>query len=171
MKPTSFSYNKLFSYSVTAGILLFLILLIIRNYQLNDHSQSEVLKYFGVFLLLILGAVIFKFLIPSINKKPALEMNELSLIDKVRNREAYWKNIKEIRLIKFRNGGTGIAIDLIDKDSFKSTLNVSQVLLGWISDITYGTPFIIPLQYISGSNKDIFETIQIFRNEICLKIN
>jgi hypothetical protein len=154
---------------VTFGISGILILFIIRSYQLEDPGQIRVLKYIGLLFLLLLGIVISKFLIPSINQHSALELNELSLIDKVRNREAYWKNIKDIRLVSFRNGGAGICIDLIDKDSFKSSLNLGQKCLGWMSDLSYGTPFIVPLQYISGSNKEIFETIQQYRNQISNK--
>ena len=166
MKIKSFTYNKQFSYIVTFGISGILIFFIIRSYQLEDPAQVRILKYIGLLFLLLLGIVISKFLIPSINQHSALELNELSLVDKVRNREVYWKNIKDIRLVSFRNGGAGICIDLADKVSFTSNLNLGQKCLGWVSNITYGSPFIIPLQYISGSNKDIFETIQQYRSQL-----
>jgi hypothetical protein len=166
MEVKSFAYNKLFSYTVTFGLSAILILFIIRSYQLEDPAQVSILKFIGLIFLLLLGIVISKFLIPSINQHSALELNELSLVDRVRNREVYWKNIKDIRLVSFRNGGAGICIDLTDKDSFTSNLNLGQKFLGWVSNITYGSPFIIPLQYIAGSNKDIFETIQQYRNQM-----
>lgn len=133
---------------------------------MEDPAQVRILKYIGFLFLLLLGIVISKFLIPSINQHPALVLNELSLVDKVRNREVYWKNIKGIKLINFRTGGVAICIDLIDKNSFTTDLNIGQKLLGWLSNFTFGSPFIIPLQYISGSNKEIFETIQLYRNQL-----
>jgi hypothetical protein len=169
MKIKSFTYNKLFSYSVTFVISGILILFIIRSYQLEDPIQVRILKYIGLLFLLLLGIVISKFLIPSINQLSALELNDLGIVDKVRNREAFWKDIKEIRLIRFRNGGAGICIDLTDKNSFTSNLNLGQKFIGWMSNLTYGTPFVIPLQYVSGSNKDIFETIQQYRDHLSNK--
>ena len=170
MKIKSFTYNKLFSYSVTFGISGILILFIIRSYQLEDQAQIRILKYIGLLFLLLLGIAISKFLIPSINQVSALELNNLSLVDRVRNREAFWKDIKEIRLIRFRNGGAGICIDLADKKSFTSNLNLGQRFIGWMSNLAYGTPFVIPLQYISGFNKDIFETIQQYRDHMSNKL-
>jgi hypothetical protein len=169
MNIKSFTYNKLFSYSVTFVLLGILILFIIRSYQIEDPAQVRILKYIGFLFLLLLGIVILKFLIPAINQQSALELNDLSLVDKVRNREVYWGNIKEIRLVSFRNGGAGICIELADKDSFTSNLNLGQKFLGWMSNLTYGSPFVIPLQYITGSNKDIFETIVHFHHEISIK--
>jgi hypothetical protein len=166
MAIKSFTYNRLFSCSVTFGLSILLILLIIRSTQLKDPSQVHVLIYFGVFILAFLAIVIVKFLIPSINQNPALELNELSLIDKVRNREVFWENIKEIRLVNFRRGGAGICIDLIDKALFLSELKASQKLLSWISNLSYGTPFVLPLQFISGSNQEIFEAIVSYRSQL-----
>ncbi len=170
MKIKSFAYNKLFSYCVTSGILVLLIIFIIRSYQLEDPSQVRVLKYFGYSILILLGIAISKFLIPSIKQKSALELNDVSLVDKVRNREVFWENIKGIRLIRFRNGGAGICIDLIDKAAFMSNLKLSQKFLGFISNLTYGTPFVIPLQFISGPNKDIFDTILLFLKQSGIKL-
>ncbi len=166
MAIKSFTYNRLFSYSVTFVLLLMLILLIIRSSQLKDPPQVHVLIYFGVLILAFLGIVIVKFLIPSVCQYPALELNDLSLKDRVRNREVFWENIKEIRLRRFRNGSAGICIDLIDKGLFLSDLNAGQKLLSWISNLSYGTPFVLPLQYISGSNKDIFDSILSYRGQL-----
>ena len=166
MEIKSFTYSRLFSYSVTFGLSILLILLIIRSSELKDQSQLRVLIYFGVFILVFLGMVIVKFLIPSINQNPALELNELSLIDKVRNREVDWENIKDIRLTSFGGRGAGICIDLIDKGLFLSYLNTLQKLLSWISNLSYGTPFVLPFQYISGSNQEIFEAIVSYRSQL-----
>lgn len=165
MEVKSFTYNKSFSYSVTIGLSLLIMLFILRSYQLEDPSEIRILKYIGLLFFIILGLVILRFLIPSINQYPALELNDLSLVDKVRNREVNWENVKGIRLINFPNGGAGVCIDLLNKDLFRSNLNTGQKFLGWISNLTYGTPFVIPLQYISGLNQEIFETLQFFLNK------
>jgi len=54
----------------------------------------------------------------------------------------------------------GIAIDLINKDLFLRNQNIFQKLLSKQNDLAFNTPLVIPLQYISGDNIQIFEAIQ-----------
>jgi hypothetical protein len=163
MKIKTFTYNKAFSYSAVTGLLLIITLFLIRSFQLQDPAQTRILIYAGSLILIILGFTVFKYLIPSIKRNSALELNEFSLIDHVRNREVYWNNIRGIRLINFfLNGGSGLAIDLIDKKIFISTLSTGQSFLCRMNNFSFGTPLVIPLQYISGNNNDIYEAVKYF---------
>ena len=96
--------------------------------------------------------------------KPALALTDDFLIDFVRNQTVHRTNIRGIRNVSFRNGLSGIAVDLVDKNIFMSRLNGWQKLNGRLNDFIYGTPFIIPFQYISGSNNDIFSVLSSYLN-------
>jgi hypothetical protein len=160
MKRTmQFTYNKWFAFLTMGSFAILILFCIIRANQLNDPEQSKILKYFLYFFIIILFLVVYKYFIPYLKKSVALELNELYLIDNIRNRKVYWDNILNLSLIKFRNGSSGIAVNLKDKQQFISNLNFLQKLLSWISNFTYGTPLVIPLQYISGNNDEIFQAV------------
>jgi hypothetical protein len=165
-KTIQFGYNKWFAILAMSLFSILIIIFIVRIYQLNDPKQTKVLGYFIFFLSVLLFVAIYKYLIPFLNKRVALELNELYLIDNISNRTVNWDNIVNLNLIRFRNGSGGIAIYLKDKQQFISNLNFFQKLRSWISNFSYDTPLIIPLQYISGNNDEIFQTInEYFRSK------
>ena len=157
-----FTYNKRFAYFWGAGLLIFIVAMIVRSHQLDNPKQIQILRYFEYLFILFLAYFIYKYLMPAIQNKTALELNETYIIDYVRSRTINWSEVIGIKLISFRRGGYGIALQLIDKKSFVSGLRLGQRILSWMTNLSYGTPVVIPLQYISGANKIIFESLNSF---------
>jgi hypothetical protein len=169
MKNTiQFTYNKWFAYVTMILLSVLILVFIIRSNQLHDPVQIEILRYFEVFCFILLLFVFYKYFIPYLNKRPALELNEMGIIDYVRNRKVFWTNVQDLKLLSFRSGSSGIAIDLKDKDLFISDLNFLQKLLSWMSKFSFNTPLIIPLQYISGSKHEIFQAMQLYFKKIVI---
>ena len=164
-----FTYNKWFAYLTVILLSLLILICIVRSNQLYDPKQIEILRYFEIFCSILLLFVLYSFLMPYLKNRPALELNELGIIDYVRNRKVYWNNVQDVRLISFRNGSSGIAIDLKDKASFISGLNFLHKLLSRVSIFSFNTPMIIPLQYISGSRHEIFRAIQLYFEETVIE--
>lgn len=170
MKNTiQFTYSKWFACLTVIFLLLLILLCTIRLNQLNDPRQIEILKYFEFICFVFLLFVVYKYFIPYLNKRPALELNELGIIDHVRNRKVCWNNVQDIRLISFRDGSSGIAIDLKDKALFISNLSFLQKLLSGLSKFSFNTPMIIPLQYISGSRQKIFQEVQLYFKKMIIE--
>ena len=163
-KTIIFLYNKWFAYISSAGLLSFILIFIFRSYQLSDPEQVRILEYFEFLFLVFLLFVVYKFILPVALKKPPLQYTTAYLYDAIRNRRVNWSNIKAVRIVSFRSGSSGIAIDLIDKDVFLSSLKFSQKILAWTTNLFYGSPIVLPFQYIDGSNADIFQSISSFLN-------
>jgi hypothetical protein len=160
MEVVQFRYNKLFASSTIILLCVLLGILVFRTSQFTGEEFAILFCFDSVFALLILF-VLIKYLIPGIRGKPALELNQHSIVDLVRNRSANWDNVCGVRLIRIWGVFTpGIAVDLIDKNVFWIERTRFQKIMGKISDASYKTPFIIPLQYISGDITHIFETVK-----------
>ncbi|MBZ5858365.1 STM3941 family protein [Flavihumibacter profundi] len=155
------TYNKVFAYLTLSMLSIVLFIFVIRTFQLSDPEEIAIMRYFDIFMIVLIIVVCIKYFIPAIKGQIALELNKDCLVDNIRNRKVYWSNVQNVRQVNFsRSFSSGIAIDLIDKDAFYSDQNMWQKLLGRFSNFSYNTPFIIPLQYISGDNTVIFETLK-----------
>ena len=152
-------YNKSFAYSTTTLLSILFSFLAFRTFQLNGDDLWIMLSFDAFFALFIL-VVVIKYLVPAIRRRTALELNEHAIIDLVGHRVATWGNIRSIRLITLYGVLTpGIAVELVDKEMFLQKLNRFQKPLAKIIQLSYKTPFIIPLHYISGDIKEIFTIV------------
>jgi len=164
MDVVQFRYNQSFAYSTIILLCILLGILVFRTSQFNGEDFTILFCFDSFFFLLVL-LVLIKYLIPAIRKKTALELNEHSIVDLIRNRSANWDNVSGVRLIRiYRVLTPGIAVDLIDKNLFWTERTPIQKLISKISDVSYKTPFIIPLQYISGDTAHIFETVKDYQH-------
>jgi hypothetical protein len=121
-------------------MMLVLMLLLFSN-VINSHSTLAWAVY-GVFVIvfvLMSTLLIVKRLIPAIQGKTALELNETCIIDYIRNITIDWKDVKEINLIRGRSS------------------SLIRVDLKWVSD--YGSEITIPLRFVKGKDNDIYSTV------------
>jgi len=157
-----FRYNKSFTYSTAILLTILLSFLAFRTFQLGGADLLIMLSFDGFFALLILF-IIVKYLVPAIKGKTALELNERSIIDLIRHRVINWDNVCSVRLITLYGVFTpGIAIDLVDKKIFFQEKKSFQRLIAKVIDLSYKTPCVIPLQYISGDIKEIFSAVDLY---------
>jgi hypothetical protein len=155
------TYNKVFAYLALSILLILLLIFLFRTYQLFDPEQITVMRYADFLLAVLIVIILVKYFIPAIKGDIALELNKNCLVDKVRNVTVDWDNVQAVRLVTFSRSFTkGIAVDLIDKRAFMSQKNSWQKLLGQMNTFSFGTPVIIPLQYITGDNSKIVKTVQ-----------
>jgi len=99
MEVIQFRYNVSFASSTMILLCLLLGILVFRTSQFTGEEFTILFWFDCVFALLILFVVI-KYLIPGIRRKTALELNEQSIVDLVRNRTANWDNVGGVRLIR-----------------------------------------------------------------------
>jgi hypothetical protein len=118
--------------------------------------------FISVLPFIILGIVFLAFVIKPLysllKSKPSLMLSEKSLYIDSSDSNIFWTDIEEIKLIKQR--GVSISIKLKDKEKYicKNKNPVNRIFHRISSSIFHGT-FQIPLTFIKGKNKDIFDTI------------
>ncbi|MBI3718477.1 MAG: hypothetical protein HY252_07765 [Sphingobacteriales bacterium] len=113
---------------------------------------------FGLFLLYFF----YKYFRPMFNGQIALELNDTGIYDFIRNQNVTWDNVIEIRKVSFGKGSFGLGIVIADKKQFIEERSFSRRLLCYFNNFFYSTPFIIPLQFLAGSDNEIVETVQTY---------
>lgn len=116
-----------------------------------------------IFTLILFGSLavysIFKFFLPMLNKKNALELNPNGIYDFVRNQHTSWTNIRGIKDVFYGNG-SALGVLLYNEEEFLQRKRFPKKLLCYIDRLLWGTPFLLPFQYLQGNNDEIFETVQ-----------
>ena len=153
-----FTYNKFFAYSASSTGFILFIIFFVRTFQLSDPDQIIVLRYFDLFLIIVITILVIKYFIPATRGEIALELSETGLRDKARNITVEWADIQALRILNFPYSfSKGLALDLVDKKRFMSHRTFWQKFFGWMNNFSFGTPLIIPLQYVTGDNSEILK--------------
>lgn len=98
---------------------------------------------------------IFKFLIPALKGHPAIIIEKDTITDYVRNNSISWEDVKGFRLGSFGSFNY-IGIELKEDNAFiNQKRNVFKKLLMVNNRFFYGTPLLIPTQYVAGSDKKL----------------
>ena len=165
-KTIQFTYSRKFGYSTTFLLSLLLFVMLYRLAELEDPRQIRIIQFFIAFLLVIVLVVVLKYLIPALKGKVAIELNDQGIVDNIRNATVHWKNIEQIRLVTFKQFyGRGIAIDLISDKAYLVDKGSWRKIFLKMNDWSFRTPLVIPLQFFTGDNSKIFETIESYFNK------
>jgi hypothetical protein len=138
-ESTKYPYSINFT---LASILMMVVLMLLLFINVVGSHSTGVWAVYGVFVIvfvLMSALLIVKRLIPAIQGKTALELNETCIIDYIRNITIDWKDVKEINLIRGRSS------------------SLIRVDLKWVSD--YGSEITIPLRFVKGKDNDIYSTV------------
>jgi hypothetical protein len=138
----SIKYSYSLSYSLaTLLVMVVLMLLLLSNVAAGDSNAAWMI--YGVFVLVFVAVgtlLIAKRLLPAIQGKAALELNETCLIDYLRNITIDWKDVKTVEFIRSRSS------------------SLVQLNLKWVSD--YGSEIAIPLRFVKGKDEEIYSQVQ-----------
>ena len=116
------------------------MLLLFTNVKGSNSTWAwAIYGVFAVVFILMSALLIIKRLIPAIQGKTALELNDTCIVDYIRNITVDWKDIKEINLIRGRSS------------------SLIRVSLRWVSD--YGSEIDIPLRFVKGKDNEIYSTV------------
>jgi hypothetical protein len=136
------------------ALISFLTYLVLSS---GTEKWKGSLIFLSVFALLLFSLTIYlivRYLIPAVKGQNAIILNNDFIIDNIRNNKISWNNVREIRSINSR--ANFIAIDLINNSKVTSqTKNIFKKILYSNNKIFYGTPILIPTQFVEGSNKEI----------------
>lgn len=138
-ESTKYPYSINFT---LASILMMVVLMLLLFTNVVGSHSTGVWAVYGMFVIvfvLMSALLIVKRLIPAIQGKTALELNETCIIDYIRNITIDWKDVKEINLIRGRSS------------------SLIRVDLKWVSD--YGSEITIPLRFVKGKDNDIYSTV------------
>ncbi|HNY55504.1 MAG TPA: hypothetical protein PKI86_07750, partial [Chitinophagales bacterium] len=148
-------YSKIWSSFFVVGFALILIYtcsFINRFWQHNELGAFLVLLSFDAFLFIILLNALKKYLIPALRGEIALELNKEGIIDKIKNRKFYWKEINSIDLLWLKNGAY-MEISLVDETTKKGSLKYYlKMTFKYFNSST-----LISLFFIEGNNVNIFQ--------------
>ncbi|MFT3936705.1 MAG: STM3941 family protein [Chitinophagaceae bacterium] len=159
-----FKYNKGFAYIMTIVLLLLCIVFILNAYFIKVNTVKSALLFSGFMPFLFLFYLRKRFFLPALKNEPALELNNNEIIYFIKNQSVPWSNVKSIRQLTFKNS-LGIAVVLVDKNEFMQDKTALQKAGYFFSNLFYGTPIVISLQYIAGKDKDILQTVQKYFEE------
>lgn len=138
-ESTKYPYSINFA---LASILMMVVLMLLLFTNVVGSHSTGVWAVYGVFVIvfvLMSALLVVKRLIPAIQGKTALELNETGIIDYIRNVTIGWKDVKEIHQIRGRSS------------------SLIRVSLKWVSD--YGSEIDIPLRFVKGKDNDIYITV------------
>lgn len=141
---SSVKYPYSLNYSLATFLVMLVLMLLLFSKVAASNSTASWIIY-GVFVLvflLISALLLVKRILPAIQGKTALELNNICLIDYLRNITVDWKDVKSIEFIRGRSS--------------------SLILLNlkWESD--YGTGIAIPLRFVKGKDEDICNQAQVY---------
>ncbi|MDP9080890.1 MAG: hypothetical protein M3O71_26015 [Bacteroidota bacterium] len=139
MKSKEFPYSL--SYTL-ATILVMLVLMLMLFTNVKGSNSTWAWAIYGVFaviFILVCGLLVVKRLIPAMQGKTALELNETCIIDYIRNITISWTDVKEISLVRGRSS------------------SLIRVSLKWESD--YGSEIDIPLRFVKGKDEAIYDEV------------
>jgi len=158
-------YSRAYAYFaliIMVGLTSFLTYIVLTE-DAKKWKGSGLVYLAGFALLLLFSSIyiIVRYLIPAVTKKSAIILNSEFIIDKLRNNKIPWNNVREIRSIY--GPANFIAIDLINKrEVTHQTKNIFKKILYVNNNLIYGTPILIPTQFIEGSNKELMEVFLSF---------
>ena len=146
MEVKKYKYSSRQLLVETARLVFFAIILYFSTATDNSVYKSWLL--FGVILLLIIGRFIYlliSYYLPCLQNKTALEINaeKIQFFIKAKiplqtSRELiYWKDVRELDFVSTRLPGAIITFKMNDGSDDSS----------------------LPLKYIAGDNRDIFDTM------------
>jgi len=139
MQTTNYIYSKTNSILFTAllgGLIIFSVPHLI-NFIYNGNSLNwSLLLIFDLFILLMLLYIIIKALIPAIQNKVVLELNQTSIISYAKDINIEWKNIEKIQL---KSGRSSSALYIIFK-----------------YETERGSYIRIPLGFVQGNDEEIY---------------
>lgn len=159
-------YNKVFAYILMIGLIgLFIAINFI------DVQDKRGIIFGNILIGLLVAYFFFNFFLPMINGQIALELNTLGIYDFVRKQNVTWNNVREIRKVNFGRGSFGLGILLVDPKKFINDKRFLKRLMCKYNNLFYNTPFLIPLQFLAGSNKEIIESVQNYYNQTKLETN
>ena len=145
-----------FAFLIMVGIISFLTFIVLTDNPIKWKGNG--LFYLGImdticFLLTIYLTI--KYLIPSIKRQTALHIDNNFIIDNIRHNKISWANVKEIRSGSFKSSNY-IAIILKDTSKLSSpTKNIFKKILFANNRFFYGTPILIPTQFLEGNCDEI----------------
>jgi hypothetical protein len=151
-------YSKAYAYF---ALILMTALISFSTYLVlssgTEKWKGNSLIFLSVFALLLFSLTIYlivSYLIPAVKGQNAIILNTDFIIDNIRNNKISWNNVKEIRSINGR--ANFVAINLIDNSEVTcQTKNIFKKILYANNKIFYGTPILIPTQFVDGSNEEI----------------
>jgi hypothetical protein len=148
-------YNKGFGYITMIGLLGLLIVT-----SLIDVKDKRGIIFGDAWIILLLLYCFNKIFLPMLNGKVAMELTDIGIYDYIGKQKATWENITEIRKVSFGKGSVGIAIVIADTREFINDKSFVSKLLCYYNNFFYNTPFIIPMQFLAGSDNEIIEVMQ-----------
>lgn len=159
-------YNKGFAYITGIGISALLITI---NLMPVDDNRGVIFGdiVFGLLLLYFF----YKYFRPMLKGQIALELNDTGIYDFIYNQNVTWDNVTEIRKVSFGKGSSGLGILMVDKKQFIENKSFSRRLLCYYNNFFYSTPFVIPLQFLAGSDNEIVGTVQNYFKHRNLKVS
>jgi hypothetical protein len=148
------------AYAYTALVLMLVLISFLTYLVLSSGTEKwerNTLYFLTTFAVLLFSLTIYlivRYLIPAIKRQNAIILNNDFIVDNIRNNKISWNNVKEIRSINGR--ANFVAINLIDNSEVTcQTKNIFKKILYANNKIFYGTPILIPTQFVDGSNEEI----------------
>jgi hypothetical protein len=148
-------YNKGFAYITIIGLLGFLIVT-----SLIEVKDKRGILFGDAWIILLLLYCFYKIFLPMFNGRVAMELTDTGIYDYIRKQKATWENITEIRKVSCGKGSVGIAIVIADTREFINDKSFVRRLLCYYNNFFYNTPFIIPMQFLAGSDNEIIDVVQ-----------
>lgn len=149
MPPTvQYLYSLKFSLGTILLMTAFMLVLLNNVMAVNTTLTWVVYGVFAVIFLFFVVEMTTKRLIPAVKGEIALELDEEGINDYIRDASIGWNDIKEINFVRGR------------------TAACLRIDLKWESD--YGSQLAIPLRWIKGNDREIYETVSAFFEEACL---
>lgn len=133
-----YPYSLKFSIGAIVVIIVFTMLLLTNVLQANNTLGWGIFALFAIGFVFMLGMLVTKRLIPALKGDIALELDEEGISDYIRDVSISWPDIGQISIKSGRSAST------------------LQIDLKWESD--YGTQIAIPLRWVKGKDREIYET-------------
>jgi hypothetical protein len=148
-------YNKGFAYISMIGLLGLLIVT-----SLIDVKDKRGIIFGDVWIGFLLLYFIYKIFLPMLNGQVAIELTDTGIYDFIRKQQVSWDDVTQIKKVSFGKGSTGLAILITNQKEFIKSKSFIRRLICHYNNFFYYTPFIIPLQFLAGSDNEIIETVQ-----------
>ena len=98
MQTIKYTYSSILFTILFGGLIIFSVPHLIKFIYDGNTLNWSLLLIFDLFILLMLLYIIVKNLIPALQNKIAIELNQTSIISYAKNINIEWKNIEKIQL-------------------------------------------------------------------------
>lgn len=145
MQTINYIYSKTSSILFTAllgGLIIFSLPYLINFIYNGDSLNWSLLLIFDLFIFLMLLYIIIKTLIPAVQNKVALELNQTSIISYAKNINIEWKSIEKIQL--------------------RSGRSSSSLYITFKYETDHGSHIRIPLGFVQGNDEKIYNTMIVY---------